>query len=220
MAQNGYVAVPGHHCVNGAIAASPRSFGGGSGAGEIKRPPAGSKKAAAAGGGAGVAAMAFSILGPQLQLLRGLRRHPPRRPGRRRRPAPLAGAAARLQPQGDAQRGLHGRDGGAGRLAVAGGAAGLGGRARDVEREEAELGDGAGARGPGEDAVRERESAALLTRPERGRGREPEKTIASFLSSRRLGLYLLRRRRRRGGRDKSNSCGLFFLIRVLLFARI
>lgn len=63
VAQNGYVAVPGHHCVNGAIAASPRSFGGGSGAGD-KKAAGGDKKAAAAGGGAGVAAMAFSILGP------------------------------------------------------------------------------------------------------------------------------------------------------------
>ena len=62
VAQNGYVAVPGHHCVNGAIAASPRSFNGGSGSGDAKN--GGAKNAAGNAKNPGVAAMAFSLLGP------------------------------------------------------------------------------------------------------------------------------------------------------------
>lgn len=73
VAQNGYVAVPGHHCVNGAIAASPRSFsagaGGGGGSGGGGGAKNGSAKNGAGGGaknagGGNVAAMAFSLLGP------------------------------------------------------------------------------------------------------------------------------------------------------------
>ena len=68
IAQNGYVAVPGHHCVNGAIAASPRSFsGGGNGNGRnggAKNRNGGTKSVGDGGGRNAVAAMAFSLLGP------------------------------------------------------------------------------------------------------------------------------------------------------------
>ena len=71
VAQNGYVAVPGHHCVNGAIAASPRSFvGGGSKEGGAGAGGSATKINPKSGGGGGgdsknaVAAMSFSLLGP------------------------------------------------------------------------------------------------------------------------------------------------------------